>query len=130
MNFLMKEFSPSSCRFLSHGSKYSIGHFFLTYLSLCYCPIVTDQVSHPDKTKGKILVIVLFGRSRGNEHSELEGNFDAVASWMQTYACVTLLTCIGNTAGFSDLFVVFSSLSKGMGRKKGDSCLPCYSSHF
>jgi hypothetical protein len=49
----------ASCHFIRFRSKYSPHHTVLKHLSLCFSLNVRDQISHPYKTTGKIIVFNL-----------------------------------------------------------------------
>jgi hypothetical protein len=58
MKFLIMQFSPTSCHFVSLWSKYSPPHPVST-VSLCSSLNVRDQVSHPYRTTGNIIVLYI-----------------------------------------------------------------------
>jgi hypothetical protein len=58
MKLLIMQFSPTSCHFSSLRAKYFTQHHVHSRtLSLCSSFNVREQVSHPYKTKGKIIVL-------------------------------------------------------------------------
>jgi hypothetical protein len=59
MKFLVMQLPPISCHFNSLRSKYSPQHPVLQHLSLCSSLNVRDQVLHPYRTTGKIIVLYI-----------------------------------------------------------------------
>jgi hypothetical protein len=59
MNLPTMQPSPTSCHFISLWSKYSPQHPVLKH-SLCFSYNVRDQVSHPYRTTGKIIVLYTY----------------------------------------------------------------------
>jgi hypothetical protein len=61
MELLIMQFFPASCHFIPLRSKYSPKHLFSNTLNLCVCSFfnVRDQVSHPYKPTGKIIVLYI-----------------------------------------------------------------------
>jgi hypothetical protein len=76
MKLLIMRSSPASRHFLPLRSKnILLSTLFWNTLSLCSFLSVTDQVSHPYKTIGKItLLIKFFGRRRVDKNSKLNGS--------------------------------------------------------
>jgi hypothetical protein len=75
MKLLIMEFSSISRHFFSLivRYKYSPQHPVLKTLSLCSSPNVRDQVSHPNKSRGKIVVLynlifIFLDSTRGNKN--------------------------------------------------------------
>jgi hypothetical protein len=59
MKPLVMQFSPPSRHSIPLLSKYSPQHLVLKHLSLCSSLTVIDQVSHPYRTTGKIIVLYI-----------------------------------------------------------------------
>jgi len=57
MKLLITQFSPSSCYFLSLRSKYSHSTLFLNTLNICSSLGVSDEITHPYKGTGKIMLL-------------------------------------------------------------------------
>jgi hypothetical protein len=78
MTLLIMQFSPTSRHFISLRSKY-FQHPVLSTLSLCSSLNVRDQVSHPYRTTGRIIIlcIVIFmfwAAEKKTEGSGLHGS--------------------------------------------------------
>jgi hypothetical protein len=56
MKLLIMQFAPISCHFIHLWSKYSLQHPVSNTLSRCSSLNVRDQVSHPYRTTGEIIV--------------------------------------------------------------------------
>jgi hypothetical protein len=65
MKVLIMQFSPASCHFISLRSKYSPQRPSNTF-SACSSLNVREQVSHPYRTTGKIIVLYTFSTSAIN----------------------------------------------------------------
>jgi hypothetical protein len=59
MKFLIVQIPPFSCHLIPLRSKYSSQNPVLKHLSLCSSLSVRDQVSHPYKTTGRIMVLYI-----------------------------------------------------------------------
>jgi hypothetical protein len=59
MELLIMQFSPSSCHFICHRSKYSPQHLFRNIPNLCPSLNVRNLISHPYKTIGNITVLYI-----------------------------------------------------------------------
>jgi hypothetical protein len=59
MNFLITQFSPISCLFISLVPNILFSTLYSNILILCSSINVRDQVSHPYKTKSKIIVLFI-----------------------------------------------------------------------
>jgi hypothetical protein len=59
MKLLVMHFSPTSCHFSPFGPNILLSTLFSNTLSPCSYFNVRDQVSHPYKTAGKIIVLYI-----------------------------------------------------------------------
>jgi hypothetical protein len=57
MKLLIMQFCPVSCYILPVRPKYILQHHILKHPQLCSSLIVRQEVSHPHKTTGKVMVL-------------------------------------------------------------------------